>query len=114
ENGMVNLGGEKMSKSTGNLFFIEDIAAQTDPEVVRFYLLSTHYRSPIDFTLERLNEASVAFQRLRSPLLRAEAWDVPEGAKAGGPIGETVEQADRLFHEAMDDDFNTAKALGHL
>jgi len=126
ENGMVNLGGEKMSKSTGNLFFIEDIAAQVDPEVVRYYLLSTHYRSPIDFNLERLKEAGVAYERLRSPLIRAEAWSsaatpIPQGpgavartAGAGGWLGEAVAEADRQFHEAMDDDFNTARAIGHL
>ena len=114
ENGMVNLGGEKMSKSTGRLFFIEDIAAQTDPEVVRYYLLSTHYRSPIDFTLERLTEAGVAYQRLRSPLERAEAWTAPDGPDPGGEMGEHMAEADRLFHESMDDDFNSAKAIGHL
>jgi cysteinyl-tRNA synthetase len=114
ENGMVNLGGEKMSKSTGNLFFIEDIAAQTDPEVVRFYLLSTHYRSPIDFTLERLEEAGVAYQRLRSPLERADAWSVESATSPGGTLGAAVAEADRLFHEAMSDDFNTARAIGHL
>jgi cysteinyl-tRNA synthetase len=114
ENGMVNLGGEKMSKSTGNLFFIEDIVARVDPEVVRYYLLSTHYRSPIEFTLERLDEAAVAYARLRSPLERAEAWSVSDGEAAGGWIGEAVAEADRLFHESMDDDFNSAKAIGHL
>jgi len=114
ENGMVNLSGEKMSKSTGRLFFIEDIAAQVDPEVVRFYLLSTHYRSPIDFSLERLEEAGVAYQRLRTPLERAEAWSGSAGPPPGGELGRAVEEAGRLFHEAMDDDFNTAKAIGHL
>jgi cysteinyl-tRNA synthetase len=114
ENGMVNLGGEKMSKSTGNLFFIEDIVARVDPEVVRYYLLSTHYRSPIEFTLERLDEAAVAFARLRSPLERAEAWSQPDGHAAGGWLGDAVAEADRLFHESMDDDFNSAKAIGHL
>jgi cysteinyl-tRNA synthetase len=114
ENGMVNLGGEKMSKSTGVLFFIEDIAARTDPEVVRYYLLSTHYRSPIEFTLERLEEAGVAYQRLRSPLERAAAWSAADGPAPGGELGEAVAEADRLFHEAMDDDFNSARAIGHL
>jgi cysteinyl-tRNA synthetase len=114
ENGMVNLGGEKMSKSTGNLFFIEDIVANVDPEVVRYYLLSTHYRSPIDFTLERLTEAGVAYARLRSPLERADAWGAADGGDPGGWLGEAVAEADRLFHEAMDDDFNTARAIGHL
>jgi cysteinyl-tRNA synthetase len=116
ENGMVNAGGEKISKSTGTgqLFFIEDIAARIDAEVVRYYLLSTHYRSPIEFSEERLAEAGVAYQRLRSPLERAEAWTAPEGPPPGGALGESVAEADRLFHESMDDDFNSAKAIGHL
>ena len=114
ENGMVNLGGEKMSKSTGRLFFIEDIAAQADAEVVRYYLLATHYRSPIDFSHERLNEAAVAYQRLRGPLERAEAWSVPADAVAGGELGAAVAEGRRLFFEAMDDDFNSARAIGHL
>ena len=114
ENGMVNLGGEKMSKSTGNLFFIEDIVKSVDPEVVRYYLMSTHYRSPIEFTLERLQEAGVAYQRLRAPLERANVWSAPGGAAPGGELGEAVAEAERLFTESMDDDFNSAKAIGHL
>ena len=114
ENGMVNLSGEKMSKSTGRLFFIEDIAAAADPEVVRFYLLSTHYRSPIDFSHERLAEAGVAYQRLRTPLERAGAWSRLDGPPPGGELGQAASEAGRLFQDAMDDDFNTAKALGHL
>src|SRR5262249_40836055 len=114
ENGMVNLDGEKMSKSTGLLFYIEDIAAQVEPDVVRYYLLTTHYRSPIDFSHERLKEAGVAFLRLRSPLERIGAWDLTDGVAPGGELGEAVAEADRLFHEAMDDDFNSAKAIGHL
>jgi len=118
ENGMVNLGGEKMSKSTGNLFFIEDIAAQVDPEVVRYYLLSTHYRSPIDFTLERLKEAGTAYLRLQLPLERADVWALVaaggERRDASGALGDAVAEARRLFAEAMDDDFNTARAIGHL
>ena len=114
ENGMVNLGGEKMSKSTGNLFFVEDIVKQVDPEVVRFYLLSTHYRSPIEFTLERLHEAGVAYERLRAPLVRANVWGLSPGPAPGGDLGAAVAIADQQFHEAMDDDFNSARALGHL
>jgi cysteinyl-tRNA synthetase len=114
ENGLVNLGGEKMSKSTGRLFFIEDIAKSADPEVVRFYLLSTHYRSPIEFSQERLAEAAVAYARLRAPLERAAAWRHRETPPPGGELGTAVAEAERAFHEAMDDDFNSAKALGHL
>ncbi len=114
ENGMVNLAGRKMSKSEGNLFFVEDIVKQADPEVVRFYLLSTHYRSPIEFTLERLGEAAVAYERLRAPLVRAGVWGLAAGPAPGGDLGEAITTADRSFHEAMDDDFNSARALGHL
>ena len=116
ENGMVNLTGEKMSKSTGLLFYAEDICARHDPEVVRYYLLSTHYRSPIEFSEERLAEAGVAFQRLRLPLERGEVWS-PESSPdgdLGGHLREAAEEAERRFTEAMDDDFNSAKALGHL
>jgi cysteinyl-tRNA synthetase len=114
ENGLVNLSGAKMSKSVGNFFFIEDIARDWDPEVTRFYLLSTHYRSPIEFSMERLHEAGVAYARLRGPLERADAWTASDGPAPGGALGEAVADAQRLFHEAMHDDFNTAGALGHL
>jgi cysteinyl-tRNA synthetase len=115
ENGMVNLSGDKMSKSTGLLLYAEDIAARFDPEVVRYYLLSTHYRSPIEFSEERLTEAGVAYQRLRTPLERAQVWDGGHGdTDLGGPIREAAEEAERRFTEAMNDDFNSAKALGHL
>lgn len=113
ENGMVNLGGEKMSKSTGNLFFIEDIVRQVDPETVRFYLLSTHYRSPIDFSHERLEEAGIALARLRAPLERSGVWS-PAGGEAFGEMKTAIETAQAEFHMAMDDDFNSAKALGVL
>ena len=115
ENGLVNLGGEKMSKSTGKLFFIDDIVRETDPEVVRYYLLSTHYRSPIDFTHERLEEAAIAYQRLRAPLERVGAWDAADGSSPASSGGAgAAGEAERLFAEAMDDDFNSAKAIGHL
>jgi len=115
ENGMVNLTGEKMSKSTGLLFYAEDIAARHDPEMVRYYLLSTHYRSPIEFSEERLAEAGIAYQRLRGPLERAEVWSDGAGSgDLGGSLKQAHEEAEARFRESMDDDFNSAKALGHL
>jgi cysteinyl-tRNA synthetase len=114
QNGMVNLSGEKMSKSTGNLFFIEDIASQVDPEVVRFYLLSTQYRSPIEFSHERLAEAGVAYLRLRSPLERAGVWAVDDVPPPTGALAEEAAAAEVAFRQAMDDDFNSAKAIGSL
>jgi cysteinyl-tRNA synthetase len=56
----------------------------------------------------------VAYQRLRTPLERAEVWGAPGGPPPGGDLGARVAEAERLFHEAMDDDFNSARALGHL
>ncbi len=114
ENGMVNLGGEKMSKSTRNLFYIDEIASEADPEVVRYYLLSTHYRSPIDFNVERLEEAGAAHSRLRSVLERAGAWAERATPGAVGAVADAVALAERSFRDAMDDDFNSARALGHL
>jgi cysteinyl-tRNA synthetase len=120
ENGLVNLGGEKMSKSTGNLFFIDDIAARVEPEVVRYYLLSTHYRSPIEFSEERLAEAGVALQRLHAVLERSGAFGAAAGVEDSpsraipGELGERVAEAEFLFRESMDDDFNSARAIGHL
>jgi cysteinyl-tRNA synthetase len=114
ENGLVNLSGAKMSKSVGNFFFIEDIAKDWDPEVTRFYLMSTHYRSPIEFSTERLGEAAIAYARLRGPLERANTWAIAAGPPPGGALGAAVADAQRLFHEAMQDDFNSAGALGHL
>jgi cysteinyl-tRNA synthetase len=98
------------------LFYAEDIAARHDPEIVRYYLLSTHYRSPIEFSEERLAEAGVAYQRLRLPLERAGVWgpDPPAESEIGGALREGADEAERKFLEAMDDDFNSAKALGHL
>jgi cysteinyl-tRNA synthetase len=116
ENGMVTTGGDKISKSTGtgSLFYVDEIAARTDPEVVRYYLLSTHYRSPIEFNEERLGEAAIGYQRLRGLLERAGAWDGAPGSAPAGEFGERVAECERLFLEAMDDDFNSAKAIGHL
>jgi cysteinyl-tRNA synthetase len=120
QNGLVLLGGEKMSKSTKHFFLIEDVCSRVEPRIVRFYLLSTHFRSPIEFSEERLAEAGVGLGRLTGALdAAAEALGtvltIPEVAvtmeDAGTPEArETI----RAFHESMEDDFNSAKAIGHL
>jgi cysteinyl-tRNA synthetase len=112
---MVNLSGEKMSKSAKLYFLIEDIVTDFEPELVRFYLSSTHYRSPIEFSLERRSEARTAYTRIRQPMDRFGGFD--EAADAGvttGAMADAVKEADTRFHEAMNDDANTAKAIGHL
>ena len=124
ENGLVNLDGAKMSKSTKHFFSIEDVVARVEPEVVRFYLQSTHYRSPIEWNEERLEEAGIAYARLREALARAEGAGPDDSDGAGPRVGlkdldkarllEEVSELRREFVEAMDDDFNTARAQGHL
>jgi cysteinyl-tRNA synthetase len=113
-NGMVNLAGEKMSKSAKLYFLIEDIVEDFEPELVRFYLSSTHYRSPIEFSLERLTEARTAYARIRQPMDRFGGFDPAKAAAPAGAMAAAVAEADAKFHEAMNDDANTARALGYL
>jgi len=132
ENGLVNLGGEKMSKSTKHFFSIEDVASRVEPEVIRFYLQSTHYRSPIEWNEDRLKEAGIAYGRLREALAKAGtdgAGEADAGEAGAGPtslggptpgggaapgLASEVAALEREFVEALEDDFNTAKAQGHL
>jgi cysteinyl-tRNA synthetase len=115
-NGLVNMGAEKMSKSLGNTLTIKDMVRRHDPEAIRLYLLGTHYRHPLDFSQERIAEATRALERLRS--LKEEAERIAAaGAPPPGPGGELFDQiaAHRArFESAMDDDFNTPQALGTL
>ncbi|ADU97481.1 cysteinyl-tRNA synthetase [Thermovibrio ammonificans HB-1] len=112
-NGFVMVNREKMSKSLGNFFTIKEILKQFSPDTLRLFLLSTHYRSPIDFTVERLKEAERALKRLTTFIESVKAVEkLPEEGEKGEPID--VESARREFEAAMDDDFNTAKALGAL
>jgi cysteinyl-tRNA synthetase len=119
ENGLVNLEGEKMSKSTKHFFSIEDVAARVEPEVIRFYLQSTHYRSPIEWNETRLKEAGVAYARLREALAKVGAGE-PTSAPTEGNSPATSSLASEIadlaaqFDESVEDDFNTAKAQGHL
>ena len=121
-NGFVNINAEKMSKSLGNFFTIRDILNQYDAEVVRLFLLSTHYRSPIDFSDANLKDARAGLDRfytMKEGILKFLAGKKPPTVKPE----EVVEAADRPFYEkilnlpkafddAMDDDFNTAFAIG--
>ena len=111
-NGFVNINQEKMSKSLGNFFTIRDILKSYNPEVVRFFILTAHYRSPVDFSDQNLKEAQAGLSRFYEALqLAAEAVEgVPESEVAAQEGAELEAQ----FRAAMDDDFNTAQAIGHL
>jgi cysteinyl-tRNA synthetase len=120
-NGFVNVNHEKMSKSLGNFFTIRDILKEYDAEVLRFFILTAHYRSPIDFSDQNLAESRLGLSRFYEGL--AAASDFLQQGKARGQqserieIRELAEQASSLesrFKEAMDDDFNTALVIGHF
>jgi cysteinyl-tRNA synthetase len=112
-NGFVNINQEKMSKSLGNFFTIRDILQSYNPEVVRFFILTAHYRSPIDFSDQNLKDSQTGLSRFYEALQAgAEAVDgCPESDAA---LPEEAMQLEEQFRAAMDDDFNTAQAIGHL
>ena len=108
-NGFVNIRSEKMSKSLGNVLNIRDILKETHPETLRLFLLSSHYRSPLDFSDTSIKEASVGLERLYAALSSLEELE-----RSGGEISSLPEELSNLemrFREAMDDDFNTPKGL---
>jgi cysteinyl-tRNA synthetase len=123
-NGFITVNDEKMSKSLGNFFLVRDILAKFPPETVRFFLLSTHYRSPLDFDDENLAAAGRGLERIKTSIrLLLEALAKPEQKNtetliAGSVINKNQTFEMRLdelkgsFEAAMDDDFNTALAAG--
>ncbi|MBF0491740.1 MAG: cysteine--tRNA ligase [Deltaproteobacteria bacterium] len=132
-NGFVNINAEKMSKSLGNFFSIQDILKQYDWEVVRAFLLSVHYRSPIDFSDQNLHDMGEALERYYTTIKRVReflngpspenpaAFPHPsrgEGVDLPSPMageGEnTLSNILSSFQQAMDDDFNTAAVFGLL
>ncbi len=121
-NGFVNINQEKMSKSLGNFFTIRDILGQYDAEVVRLFLLSTHYRSPIDFSDANLKDARAGLDRfytMKEGIVKFLEGKKPSTAKPEDVIEasdrelyEKIRCLPQAFEDAMDDDFNTAFAIG--
>ena len=109
-NGMVNMGAEKMSKSLGNTLWIREILKRHEADALRLWVLGTHYRNPLEFAEERLQEAGRALERLRGPIVRARKY--PD--EAGAALSSELAAFRTGFVEAMDDDFNTPQALGVL
>lgn len=113
-NGMLQLGGEKMSKSLGNLVLIEDFLARHSADALRMTLLNSGYRGPLTYTEEVVGQSERGLERLRSALRPA----LP-GAKGAletslGALAKQIETTHSGFVEAMDDDFNTSMALAQL
>lgn len=113
-NGFITVNEEKMSKSLGNFFLVKDILEHYSPDVMRFFVLSTHYRSPLDFSDERLSEAKRSLARLRTAVENLNDLGKMKKAVTGDATDELLQvitQAEQDFYEAMDDDFNTALAI---
>jgi cysteinyl-tRNA synthetase len=106
--GFVEIDSEKMSKSLGNFFTIREVLAKFDPEVMRLFLLGTHYRNPINYSDAILEEAERRLRYLYKTLEKADR--LAAGASAAGRGGEVVEAARR----ALDDDFNAPQVLAVL
>jgi cysteinyl-tRNA synthetase len=116
-NEWVTLGGEKMSKSTGHFVPIVEVLKQYEADVIRLYLLFTHYRSQIDFSDERLASTTSALERLKNVLaLQGVEEEVdPQGLEPRETeVFTEITKAREEFESAMDDDFNTSKALSVL
>ncbi|WP_010170048.1 cysteine--tRNA ligase [Bacillus coahuilensis] len=115
-NGYINIDNEKMSKSLGNFVLVHDIIKETDPQVLRFFMLSVHYRHPINYSADLVENTKTALDRLRTTYQnityrKESSVNLGEGTeKWVGQIAELKKQ----FIQAMDDDFNTANAISVL
>ncbi|MDR1395459.1 MAG: cysteine--tRNA ligase [Deltaproteobacteria bacterium] len=110
-NGFVNINNEKMSKSLGNVFNIKDVLNLYPAEAVRYFLVTRHYRSPLDFSEEALKESWKALERIYRTL--ALVPPVPENGENGRAAEPPeIRRSRERFEQAMDDDLNTAQAMG--
>jgi cysteinyl-tRNA synthetase len=115
-NGMVNMGREKMSKSLGNTLTIRDLLTRHDPAALRLFLLGTHYRSPLEWSEERVEDSARSLERLWRPIDDAEKHAASEtvGTAKDVPLPPELQAFRQRFTDAMDDDFNTPEALAAL
>ena len=103
-NGFVRIDDEKMSKSLGNFFTVREILARYKPEDIRYFVLASHYRSPLNYSDQMLDSAGAALTRLYTALRGVEVSD----------IGNSGKEYVKRFEQAMDEDFNTAEAVAVL
>lgn len=115
-NGYINIDNEKMSKSLGNFVLVNDIRKHIDPQVLRFFMLSVHYRHPINFSQELVENAQNGLARIRTSYA-----NLAHRLEASPELGDykdiwlnKIEEARSQFTTAMDDDFNTANGIAAL
>ena len=117
-NGFLNIDNKKMSKSLGNFFTVRDILAQYDPQVVRFFMLNAHYRSPLNFSRELMEAAKASWQRIVTARGALEdAMKSSEDADMTKEEKTLYAQTDAFvseFERSMEDDFNTADAMAAI
>jgi len=115
--GLLNIDQEKMSKSLGNVLLLKDLLQNWEPLVVRMLMLSTHYRNPLDFTKEGLEQAKANVDKLRRTVENIEfslETDLPESKEKTDKLKKAFSRVEADFCESMDDDFNTAGALAAI
>ncbi len=114
--GMLMVHGEEMHKSLGNFWAIKDALVRWEPMVLRFFLLNAHYRSPIDFSPEAIDEAGRSYERLREATRNLEAALRSPAARgtADATLTDATGRARARFEEAMSDDFNTREAIAAI
>lgn len=116
-NGFITINQEKMSKSLDNFFLVKDILEEYSADALRYFLISTHYRSPLDFSDERLTEAERTLARMTDAIQKAKYLEVSAGEAQTEAASALTTQADKTmkdFIDAMNDDFNTALAIGAI
>ena len=117
-NGYININNQKMSKSLGNFFTIRDITEKYKPEVVRFFMLSAHYRSPVNFSDDLMQQAQSAMERVYTCIeninFMLKTAVEREANKEENELLEALTKAKKRFCDAMDDDLNTADAISAI
>lgn len=115
-NGYININNEKMSKSLGNFVLVHDIIQKIDPQVLRFFMLSVHYRHPINFSEELIESARSGLERLRTAYsnLQHRLKSTTNLAENSELYLEKIDELKKQFEKEMDDDFNTANGISVL
>ena len=117
-NGMINIENKKMSKSEGNFFTVREIGEEYDLEILRFFLLSSHYRSPMNFSKQNMEQAKSSLERLYIGKRNIENLikdsEVSEKNADEKQIVDAIDALEAKFNDSMDDDLNTADAISAL
>lgn len=114
-NGFVNINDEKMSKSLGNYFLVSELLKEFDPMVIRLFLVSSHYRNSINYSLDNINQASKNYERLFNTIKRINQVEInDDSSKQIQQLLTQINETSKKIITAMDDDFDTPVALAEL